>query len=263
MTERTYKNCVRCSQPHHHFAYCADGVKRIKNAPPFKKGDPLRGAAKKHADEKAARTTSNVEVTTTTTTAPAVVATTETATQTTAVSARDELRAMAGALPEGSSQRKAIEHLIARDEARESHAKAEAEIQKVDPSAHLPKPIILRDKSEDAARHLNSEMDRLMFAAGTSAASQRHMLPQEAQVVHDTLTGLEERREAQAAVSAPANHEHVPGSQPWLCHGCKTRFQSGTMDIIRRKAAAEPSWRFVCPECGNGKVEIIEMAATA
>ena len=237
MAGRTYKPCARCREPHHHFAYCKDGVKVVKNAPPFKKGDPLRGAAKKHAERKAETATSSENVTVVSSAAPTVT------------SARDDLRGLAEGLPEGSPQRKSIELLLARDEAREQHQKDEQALQERDPAARLPVPTILRDLSEEKGRELNREMDRLIFAAGTNRASQREIMPKEAQTVHDTIAGLEERRDrkASAARDAARPPQHRPGSQAWFCHVCGQRFNTGTMDEVRRWAREDPTWRLACP----------------
>ncbi len=249
--------CSRCAERHHQWAYCKDGVRRVKTAPPFRKGDPLRGAAKKHHEAKAAAVTetgvADAPVTATVSAEPAA---------TSPSAAREELRTLASSMPEGSQQRRAMELLIARDEAREGHQRAEAELRATDPTAHLPLPVILRDVSEDKGRALNSEMDRLLFAAGTSRASQKDILPQEAQSVHDVLTGLEERREraATAAREAAKPPEHRPGSQSWMCTSCSQRFHTGTMAEVREWARNDPVWRLACPECHSPKVQIIEAA---
>lgn len=257
----TFKPCARCGEPHHHFSYCKDGVKRIKNAPPFRKGDPLRGAAKTAAERK--RNSGVVA----TDTAPIEPVTTEAAAvapapATVAAQAREELRTLAASMPEGSQSRKAIEVMISRDEARDGHAQAEAELRRADPSAHLPLPTILRDPSEEKGRELNREMDRLLFAAGTTRASQREVLPKEAQTVHDTLTGLEERRDKAASTARDAAKppEHRPGSQVWACTSCGQRFHTGTLTEVREWARRDPSWRLACPECHSAKVRVIEVA---
>lgn len=219
-------------------------MKRVKNAPHFKKGE-LHGNAKRAVEKRTA------------TEAPAVTVTNETPTVTSASQARDDLKVLATSLPEGSQQRTSIELMIARDEARETHSRDEKALQTSDPTARLPRPTILRDPSEEAGRHLNNEMDRLIFAAGSSARSEREALPKEAQAVHDALTGLEERREKAAQKPTPSAHRS--GSQPWACLACGQRFHSGTMDEVRKWNRDDPTWRFNCPECHSQKVQIIEV----
>lgn len=259
---RVHPVCSRCAERHHHFAYCKDGVRRIKNAPPFQKGDPLRGAAKAAHDRRLAETGDATTETVTEAPATTVTAPEQPATVT-AATARGDMRTLAESLPEGSQQRRSIELLLARDEAREAHHKAEQEIQTRDPSARLPVPTILRDPSEEAGRALNSEMDRLIFAAGTSRASQREVMPKEAKLVHDTLAGLEERREEErhAAEEASRLPAHRPGEQPWACNDCGQRFHSGTLEEVRQWARNDPSWKFRCPKCQSPKVQLIERVA--
>lgn len=173
---RIYPECSRCSDRHHNWAYCIDGVRRRPGAPLFKPGN-LQGKPRPEPDQSA----------TTLTTAPAVTVT--------ASGAREELRTLAATLPEDSQQRRSLELLIQRDEARQAHQRDEEALAATTPGARLPVPTILRDTSDERGRHLNMEMDRLIFAAGTGPRTQKEVLPREAAVVHDTLASLDEARE--------------------------------------------------------------------
>ena len=269
--QRLYPVCPRCADRHHTFAYCRDGVKRVKNAPHFEKGN-LKGAAlatyqKGLAKMEAAQTNGDFPVTP----APALAMTAPAATEASpappsaASAAREDLRTIAASLPEGSQQRRSIELLLERDQAREQHQRDEETLRTLRPDARLPVPTVLRDLSEDKGRHLNLEMDRLLYQAGVGRDFRpgNPVADSEAAAVHGSIAsirGNRERKESQAREAAKPP-EHMNGDQPWACHGCGSRFRSGTLEQVRRKARAEPGWRFVCPSCRSSRVELIQAVA--
>lgn len=247
------KPCPRCTGLHHRLGYCKDGV-RLAGANAFtKKTNPKV--------KQAVEPESSVVVVSTAPEAPV------------AADSHAEIRDMIATLPEGSSQRKALENLLERDAVRTQHDKDEEDYRARtgNPDARLPLPTILRDKSEEKGAALNRELDRFLYTQGvnpnkreTSNIERKANLTPEAQAVHDTLAGLEaahDLTERQAALMA-AKPEHPTGSTGWFCNDCKKGFLAADLDYIRRKAKAEPEWRFLCPHCMGIHVQLT-MSAVA
>lgn len=236
----TYKICERCKERHHHFAKCKDGVQQIAGAPKFtSKDNPSRATEREDSPQ------------------PITLSATE--------QARADLRATIESLPEGSQQRKSLEIMLERDEARDEHQRQEKIIQAAtgDPTARAPLPTILRDLSEDKGRKLNSELDQLFYREGRRPTADN--LRVEAQAVKDTLGGLPAKRQAEENASRDSMKipERIPGQQKWHCQSetCGIKFDSLTIDQVRRKAAHDPGWILACPACGTKKVLAMQEAA--
>jgi len=176
--------------------------------------------------------------------------------------AREDLRALIAGLPEDSPQRKSMALLLERDEARAAHDADEKEYQtrSGSPDARLPLPTILRERNEKRGRALLGELDRVL-ADAQLARDPRAVPPrEEVMLVKETLAGIPAKRDAEdrAVRDALQRPAHMPGGQDWICREptCGKRFTAGTLDQVRRKAKAEPGWRFVCPHCGGMHVEL-------
>lgn len=266
-TKRPYrrsKPCPRCNESHHHLSYCKDGERLVKTAPPFAKGNQMGRLRRKKAPEPGAEAQAvspePEPPVTVIDTAPVVEAVPD---------RHADIKAIIASLPEGSSQRKALENMLERDTVRTRHAADEADLQARtgNPDAKLPIPTILRDKSEDKGLALNRELDRFLYSQGvnpnvreTSRKEVMDNLAPEARSVHDTLASTLANREMteRARQMAASKPEHVPGDTDWFCNGCKKGFTSGSLDMVRRKAAAEREWRFLCPHCMDPRVQLRE-----
>lgn len=272
--KRNYKPCARCNDPHAPLGYCKDGV-RLHGAPAFRRGDN-RNRSNKAAQAEAGAPVSAVSSEpepTVVTSDPTPTATASDAVTVTASDARSELRTLIDSLPEGSTQRKALEVMLERDEARVKHDQDEQSFRAtVGEDARLPLPTILREKDEKKARVVLNELDRLLAKEGVSDKRSRSTpdimrdLAPEAQSAKDTLGRIHETREMterQAALAA-AKPEHFAGDTDWWCNDCHKGFTAASLDQVRRKAQAEHGWRFVCPHCIGVHVQLREgMLASA
>lgn len=75
-----------------------------------------------------------------------------------------------------------------------------------------------------------------------------------------------EKRESAAKNLPSPEQRRAPGDYPWRCMDpkCGAKFRSLSIEGIRRKAAAEPTFRLCCPACGSVRViqaEVVEGAA--
>lgn len=184
------------------------------------------------------------------------------------ISAVEDLRAQITLMPEGSPQRKSFELLLAREEARIEHAEREGALQADSgrSDARRPLPTILRDPSEAKGRALNREMDRLIAQAGMAQDPRSRPPREEAALVHDTITGLGDRRQAAATAAAEAAKPpaRIPGEQMWQCQNdaCGVKFRSLTIDEAKKKGRMEPDWKGLrCPGCGGNRVLALMLAA--
>jgi len=246
---RVYAPCTHCGEPHHRFKECADGF-RVFEGEPFTSPSSVNAAV-----------------------APDVALPTEpvppAASVDPAEAARADLRAMIAAAPEGSQQRRSLELMLERDEARSKHAQDEKELQTIsgNPDARLPVPNIIREKDEKKGRALLAQLDRVLGEARL-AKDPRAMPPrEEVMLVKETLASIPAKRDAEerAVKDALRRPEHMPGEQDWICREptCGKRFRAGTLEMVRRKAKAEPGWRFVCPHCGGMHVELLMLEVVA
>lgn len=235
----TYKPCKHCGEAHHHFAKCRDGFRtNATAAPPFSSVDNP-GSRKALVEAAAEPTKSAAEV------------------------ARDDMREAISALPEGSQARKSLQLMLDRDIAREDHAKAEGILKAAtgDPTAKMPVPVILRDKSEENGRTLNRELDMLFHREGRAPTQDN--LRVEAQAVKDTFGSLPAKRDAEerAAKDLAKAPERIGGETMWECQneacgptGQRTKFRSLSIAQARRRAVDNPGWMMACPACGGRKV---------
>lgn len=131
----------------------------------------------------------------------------------------------------------------------------------------LPLPKELRRPNSDGA-------NALMAAVGEVRKKQAEYQTKDVTIDQAlATTGLiREVAEAKAARESAAKNApkpeavRAPGDYPWRCMDpkCNTRFRSLSIEGIRRKAAAEPTFRLCCPECGSVRViqaEVVEGAA--
>lgn len=160
--------------------------------------------------------------------------------------------------------------LASREKARLEHEKAEALLRQADPNARLSTPTILRDLSDDKGRELMAQLDMTFAERSRSDVLRRELMAkagvdskakdaEEAQDIHDLIATHNERVDAKesAAKEAAKAPQHINGNQVWNCESCHKRFNSAPMDLIKRKAAAEPDWRFACPLCQSTRVRMI------
>lgn len=84
-------------------------------------------------------------------------------------------------------------------------------------------------------------------------------------LIQDVIAARQKRESAAAQAPKPAELR-AEGEYPWTCvePKCRTRFQSLSIEAVRRKARAEPQWRLCCPKCGSLRViqaEVVEGVA--
>jgi hypothetical protein len=260
-------DCPHCLTNHERFAKCADGVRRTiggrkKQAPKepsVEAAEPILPLSPS-LDAPPLSTVAQVEPPPTPEPVP------EPTPEPTPEDPRASLRRMADALPTESGERRALENLLARDEAREKHQTDEHALQEAtgNADARLPLPTILRDASESKGRALNAELDRVLNYARQAQDPRARPPREEVMQTKEALAALPAKRE-EAAREFERTHAFLGGDQRWICRepGCGNVFRSGTMAEVRRKAAEEPSWKFVDPKCLSQRVEMLDISAVA
>lgn len=241
---------VECGTSHQRFARCADGVSRVPGNR-RKRSTENANAAAVPAPQAAAAPSREELAKVELITDPAQIA----------MLAPDDLK----------------RQLLLRaemDKAAAEHAKAEAES-----GVHLNRPEILRRPNEKAAEILLRQLDHTLatadatriVAADPSAANLKKYVPvEEVEQTREILAGIPEMRDKKAAEEREreARKTHVNGDTIWLCEnpGAKCNghsFRGASLEIIRRKAKAEPGWQWVCPSCKGGRVRLADLQEVA
>lgn len=224
-------------------AACADGFRNPKYTKARTKKDPLAQVAQQPE-------------------APSPMAVSESAAPLpSAQSAREELETLIASLPEDSPQRAAIALLLERDAARTRHAEDEKSLQDKtgNPDARLPVPTIIRDRSEDKGRVLESQLMRVMADAGRTLPTE-----QEAMITKAAMASILPERERKAVAEIMATAP-LPGSQKWLCRNpaCGKVFEAAPMEEVRRYSKEHQDWKFVCTVCKSPRVELFVLESVA
>lgn len=160
------------------------------------------------------------------------------------------------------------------DRATAEHAKAEAESGVV-----LNRPQIMRRPNDKAAEILLRQLDHTLAnrdvtaaaAANPTADALRKYVPiDEVENTRKTLAAIPEMRDraASEARQREAQKTHVNGDTIWLCENanapCSGRpFRGASLEVIRKKAAAEPGWTWACPKCKGTRVRLADVQEVA
>jgi hypothetical protein len=157
------------------------------------------------------------------------------------------------------------------DKAAAEHKKAEAETGLV-----LARPEIMRRTNEKAGRLLLNQLDHVLadrgatrFAALAPTADnlKKYVPLSEVENTRKTLAAIPAMRDKkrQEAEDKERAKTHVNGEVLWVCESnpeapCYAKtFYGASLDVVRRKAAAEPGWIFACPKCRGTRIRLADM----
>jgi hypothetical protein len=178
--------------------------------------------------------------------------------------------AQIAALPPDDLRRQLLVR-AAIDNAAAEHKKAEAETGMV-----LARPEIMRRTNEKAAKVLLNQLDQVLadrgatrFAALHPTADNLKKYVPEAEVrnTRETLAAIPAMRDKKRQEAEDKEHQksHVNGDVLWVCESnpeapCYAKtFYGASLDVVRRKAAAEPGWIFACPKCRGTRIRLADI----
>lgn len=249
-----HSTLAECGLTHQRFAKCADGVDRTPGARAGKRAKSASAAAPAPVDD-----LTKVELITD----PVVIA----------ALTPDDLR-------------RQLLLRAAMDDAEKEFKENEERVKAIDPHARINRPEILQRPSDKAARILLNQLDHTLAEAATNrriAAAEatgnrgayfdalKKGIPQEeVEQMRETLAGIPAARDKKAADErdAEAKKTHVNGDTVWICENegaaCYLRsFRGASLEVVRKKAKAEPGWRFVCPRCKGNRVRLADLQEVA
>ena len=142
------------------------------------------------------------------------------------------------------------------------------------------RPEIMRRTDEKAGRVLLNQLDHVLASAGatravaanpTAANLKKYIPVEEVEQMRETLAGIPESRDKKASADREreAKKSHVNGTAIWQCENYDRegkscgRFRGAALEVVRRKAAAEPGWIFACPVCRGTRVRLADMQEVA
>jgi hypothetical protein len=140
----------------------------------------------------------------------------------------------------------------------------------------LPRPEIMRRTNEKAARVLLNQLDAVIGDAGatrfaglapTADNLKKYVPLAEVENTRKTLAAIPalQDKKRQEAEDKERRKTHVNGDVLWVCESdpqqpCYAKtFYGASLDIIRRKAAAEPGWTWACPRCRGIRLRLADI----
>jgi hypothetical protein len=172
------------------------------------------------------------------------------------------------------------------DEAQKEFRENEDRVKAIDPHARLNRPEILRRPSEKAAQILLNQLEHTLATAEVTRhaaqvertgskgafldALKKGIPKEEVETMRETLAGIPAARDKKEsdAREAAKRKTHVNGDTVWVCENsnsdCYLRsFRGASLEVVRKKAQAEPGWTFVCPRCRGNRVRLADLQEVA
>jgi hypothetical protein len=263
-------DCQRptCLTRHERFAKCADGVRAVVGGArkgPRKSGPPVSsGTTPIAAPAKAASASGDVDAT--------VGATGMTVEEIKAFPLITDPAEILALAPEDMKKQLLVRAEMEKVEGEWHAAEKQSDMK-------LPTPNILRRTNEKAARILLNQLDHTLAVAevtkhvrdNPTADNMKKYIPEEEVLrVKETLAEIPQMRDDKRHEEEDRERRktHVNGTALWVCEneGSKcyhSGFRAASLDLVRRKAQAEPGWIFACPRCKGTKVRLADLQEVA
>lgn len=256
-----------CGLSHQRFSKCADGVDRTPGA-------RLKGR-RKHVDLKVEAPAPTV---TEQPTSPVVIE------DLAKVELITDSAVIAALTPDDLRRQLLLRAAI--DDAQKEFEENEKRVKEIDPHARLNRPEILRRTNEKAAQILLNQLDHTLAQAevtrhigqverrgdkGAFMDALKKGIPQaEVEQIRETIAGIPAARDKKAADARDAEKRktHVNGDTVWVCENENAEcyhhsFRGAALEVVRKKAQAEPGWQFVCPRCRGNRVRLADLQEVA